>query len=209
MKSISTFWYGNETYEVLASSTDREISSFVSMKSGDVGQEWTEISVELPAGTRYFAIKCTSADKYVMALDDITYIPGSGLYDEFDFVGYNVYKNGAKVNETVIKEESYSCAGNLEAEYAVTALYTTGESRFAKLNGADAVSGVSGDGISVSGGKGVINVRGAEGQSVAVIAADGRIVAQTLKAEADLTFDLPSGIYVVNAGGKTEKVIVY
>ena len=209
MKSISTFWYGNETYEVLASSTDREISSFVSMKSGDVGQEWTEISVELPAGTRYFAIKCTSADKYVMALDDITYIPGSGLFDEFDFVGYNIYKNVVKVNETVINEESYSCAGNLEAEYAVTALYTTGESRFAKLNGADAVSGVYGDGISVSGGKGVINVRGAEGQSVAVIAADGRIVAQTLKAEADLTFDLPSGIYVVNAGGKTEKVIVY
>lgn len=76
-----TFWertlsstYGNEEYEVLASTTDNNPSSFTSVKTfNDATLEWTERSAVLPAGTKYFAIRHYSNNIFGVLIDDITY----------------------------------------------------------------------------------------------------------------------------------------
>ncbi len=51
--------------------------------------EWQEVTVDLPEGTKYFAIRHTSPDIWGMMLDDITY-QGMGA----DLASYNVYFQG-------------------------------------------------------------------------------------------------------------------
>ena len=76
-----TFWertlsstYGDELYEVLASTTDNNPSSFTSVKTfNDATLEWTERSAVLPAGTKYFAIRHYSDNVFGVLIDDITY----------------------------------------------------------------------------------------------------------------------------------------
>ena len=76
-----TFWertlsgtYGNELYEVLASTTDNNPSSFTSVKTfADATLDWTERSAVLPAGTKYFAIRHYSDNVFGVLIDDITY----------------------------------------------------------------------------------------------------------------------------------------
>ena len=76
-----TFWertlsstYGDELYEVLASTTDNNPSSFTSVKTfNDATLEWTERSAVLPAGTKYFAIRHYSNNIFGVLIDDITY----------------------------------------------------------------------------------------------------------------------------------------
>lgn len=65
--------YGNESFEVLASSTGKETADFVLVKAVEsVPGEWTKYDAELPAGTSYMAIRCTSNDIFALAIDDIT-----------------------------------------------------------------------------------------------------------------------------------------
>ena len=76
-----TFWertlsttYGNELYEVLASTTDNNPSSFTPVKTfEDATLTWTERSATLPAGTKYFAIRHYSNNVFGVLIDDITY----------------------------------------------------------------------------------------------------------------------------------------
>jgi hypothetical protein len=92
-----TFWervitsaYGNETYEVLVSSTDNNPSSFTSLQTfGDQALTWTQRSADLPDGTKYFAIRHTSNNIFGLLIDDITYeVAGEQP------VSYNVYLDG-------------------------------------------------------------------------------------------------------------------
>ena len=92
-----TFWervitaaYGDETYEVLASSTDNNPSSFSLVASfNDQALDWTQRTADLPAGTKYFAIRHTSNDIFGLLIDDITYEIAAEQP-----VSYNVYLDG-------------------------------------------------------------------------------------------------------------------
>ena len=77
VKSVSTK-YGPEKYEVLISSTDNTAPN----NFGIVGSaheiestEWHEVSVTLPAGAKYFAIRHISYDIFGLMIDDVTYEP--------------------------------------------------------------------------------------------------------------------------------------
>ncbi len=206
-KSINTFWYGNETYEVLASSTGKELSDFKVVTSGEVDMEWTGIRVKLPAGTKYFAIKCTSEDKYIMCLDDITYIPGVDMPDDFSLVGYNVYRDGKKVNDKVLDTTAFSCEASLNETFAATAVYTTGESRFSNLY-TTSVGSVAEElpaEVAVE-GKDIV-VRGAEGLEVSIVAADGVTLYNGVPSST-LVCKAASGVHAVRVDGKAVKVIV-
>ena len=73
--------YTPETFEVLYSTTDIDRTDFAnSVSSFTVAQSlssstttWTEYSVDLPEGAKYFAIRHTSNDKYGLMVDDVTY----------------------------------------------------------------------------------------------------------------------------------------
>ena len=65
---------GYESYEVMASSTDNEVSSFTRVQNfNSTATSWTKRSVTLPAGTKYFAIHHYSMDVFGVLIDDITY----------------------------------------------------------------------------------------------------------------------------------------
>ena len=87
---VITSAYGDETYQVLASSTDNNPASFelvTTINSSEL--DWVERSVNLPANTKYFAIRHTSYDIFGLLIDDITYeIAGEQP------VSYNVYLDG-------------------------------------------------------------------------------------------------------------------
>lgn len=65
---------GYESYEVMASTTDNEVSSFTRVQNfNSTATSWTQRSVTLPAGTKYFAIHHYTQNVFGVLIDDITY----------------------------------------------------------------------------------------------------------------------------------------
>ncbi len=93
-----------ETFEVLASSTNDETTSFdvVSSETADgtvalsTGPNWKQISVDLPEGTKYFAIHQNTSDSFLFGIDDITFELGVDGVNE-KVIGYNIYRDGELV----------------------------------------------------------------------------------------------------------------
>ena len=67
--------YGDELYEVRVSTTDNDPASFTTIvkQFADVNTEWTLQSADLPAGSKYFAIRHYSQDRFGVLIDDLTY----------------------------------------------------------------------------------------------------------------------------------------
>ncbi len=168
--------YGTETFEVLISSKTNDIANFT--KVGDTYTQgngvWTQISVEVPEGTTYFAIhQNTNKDEaLIFMIDDASYTANSAP------IAYNVYRNGVLIG--TVEEVTYNDATpGTEAEYQVTAVYPNDiESTPVK---ASLVSGVS-----------IIEAAGAQNFNVYTI--DGR---QLLNNAKNLN-SLAPGIYIVN-----------
>ena len=123
--------FGLENFEVLYSSTDKSADSF--QRIGDVREapqaEWTEVSVELPEGAKYFAIRCVSNDKFMFMLDDITYI-GAKNYDATP-LAYNIYRDGEVVAKVDGSQTGFTDVERIPAgdhSYFVTVIYAQGES---------------------------------------------------------------------------------
>ncbi|MCF0218954.1 MAG: hypothetical protein HUK14_04155 [Muribaculaceae bacterium] len=128
--------YGPETFEILASSTDRKVKNFT--KVAEFSQTelgWKSFSVDLPEGTKYFAIHYTTNCAFGMFFDDIIYtVNGS------DPTGYNIYVDQNFVAKVGGEASSYTYnpaqlaalakAPAMEKHTAsVTALYGGRESR--------------------------------------------------------------------------------
>lgn len=150
-RSYST-QYGLESFNVLCSTTELEVDSFAII-SGDrdikAPLKWTEYKYDLPEGAKYFAIRCHSDFIYMFFVDDITYIPA---YEEgtFDIVGYNVYRDGVKLNDEPLAEPTYVDAGldeNTEYAYAVSAVYAKGESQPVAAGSVTGIESVGAEGV--------------------------------------------------------------
>ncbi len=121
--------YGAETYEVLASSTDAQPASFTKVAEGSIdATEWTEVTAQLPADTKFFAIRHTSTDVFGLMVDDITYLGGASAAESF-----NIYVNGEKIanvagdkTEYIVTPDKFAAG---EQEFAVSAVYASGESK--------------------------------------------------------------------------------
>ena len=121
--------YGAETYEVLASSTDAQPASFTKVAEGSIDvTEWTEVTAQLPAGTKFFAIRHTSTDVFGLMVDDITYLGGAS-----EAIGFNIYINGEKIANVAGDKTEYLISPDKfvagEQEFAVSAVYANGESK--------------------------------------------------------------------------------
>ncbi len=124
-----TIDYGNETFEVYASDKTADLSDFrLVMVETEVGEDFEKFYVTLPAGTKYFAIRCTSNDRYFFTLDDIRYTaPGEPA--PLIIKGYNVYRNGEKLNTELLSTPGYTAAREREGDdFFVTTVYDKGES---------------------------------------------------------------------------------
>lgn len=219
-KQTISFWvrtisgnYPNETYEVMASSTGKDIADFVKIDGGEAPLDWTEVQTTLPEGTKYFAIRCTSEDCYLMVLDDVTYTPGTGLPDELSLIGYNVYRDGTKITSTPVAGTTYAdnTAGDNGHYYAVTAVYGTGESRFSNVVSVGDVSGidaVAASGVSVVARHNAIVIGKAEGRDIVVSSVAGGVVYAGKATTATVTVPVAAGLYIVKVGNAAKKITV-
>ena len=94
-----------------------------------VPSKWTQYTFDLPEGTSHFAIRCVSEDAYYFTVDDVTYT--SDEYSVVGLVGYNLYRDGVKVNDEPIEALDITELNDLSAatDYDLTAVYLRGESR--------------------------------------------------------------------------------
>ncbi|QUB70927.1 choice-of-anchor J domain-containing protein [Prevotella multiformis] len=136
-KQTVKFWaktvsgtYGSEEYEVLYSASGKDVADFQLIKSKtEAPAEWTETAVELPAGARYFAIRCVSNNHTMFVLDDISYEAPA-----MTPVGYKVYKNGECVATLDATKTTYTDGdGKADDSYFVTVLYADGESKASNI----------------------------------------------------------------------------
>ena len=188
------FWMSNlnesgkenaHTFDVLVSTTGKDRADFV--KVGETltqsSGEWTEFSVELPEGAKYFAINNFSDDtnSFGLFIDDITYEKGAPTV-----TGFNVYRDGEKLQSVASGVKTFvdekAPAG--EHTYSVTALYAEGESAPTSATIATAIGEVEADGA----------------QTYTVFSVDGRFVGKGVKS---LKLLRP-GVYIVN----DKKVVV-
>lgn len=175
-----TFWVKNyndgqtiheENFSVLYSTTDDKRESFVklgetySITSG----AWEQIKVELPAGTKYFAINHNTPtwnNPFFFMIDDITYSCGAG-----EVKGYNIYRDGQLIGNVEANVRSFIDKQILQDAdkhlYGVTAVYAAEESEAALTHTVTGINGLtlggsafdvySPDGIRVA--KGVKNLK--------------------------------------------------
>lgn len=183
-----SFWVNNvrgnknttETFDVLTSSTDNQPASF--NKIGSYEQEsgtWKEVTVKLPAGTRYFAIRHTTPAKqaFIFMIDDVTFEASNGP------ASYNVYREGSLLASTIqtsFIDENLSTGAT--HNYKVTAVYPDGSES---------------EPISITATTDIRNVIGNDDQPHSIYTIDGKFVHKGLY---NLN-SLPKGIYIVN--GKT------
>lgn len=120
--SEATTQYGNETFEILVSSTDNEITSFTKLDDDAVQiDEWTKFSYNLPEGTKYFAIRHTGNDIFAMFVDDIEFTVGGGSIESYNvYVDEKLYGN---TEETNIDVKDLAEGGH---KVSVTILYAGG-----------------------------------------------------------------------------------
>ncbi len=200
-----------ESFRVMVSSSDKEIASFTQLDAKtDISGTWTEYSFTLPAGTKYFAIRCVSFDRMMMLIDDVTYQPASG--ESLVLAGYNVYRDGVKINSAPVNTTEYldrtAVKGN--HRYRVTAVYNAGESRPTNEvsvvhTGVDALDAPQ---IAISSTDNGILISNASGKHAEIADIAGKVIfAGNLKA--DYTFITTGrGIYIVRIEGKAIKLIV-
>lgn len=204
--------YGLESMEILASSTGRAVENFTPVATvAEVPGEWTRLTCDLPEGTRHFAIRCTSDDKYALCIDDISMVTAAAAGVGLELLGYHVYCDGDRLNTAIHTGESYTHAGvpaGKSVEYNVTAVYNMGESApsetvlFAFSGLGDAA--VCAPSIAVEGRD--IVVSGADADAVCMICgADGRTV---YTGRGDVRRTVAPGVYVVRCGVSAVKVYV-
>lgn len=120
-----------EDIEVLYSTGSTAPSDFISVaKYEKIPCEYKAYSAELPDGAKRFAIRNNNKDRFMLMVDDVTYIP-VGEPAAFTINGYNVYRDGKKINDAPVEECEYfdnDIDGNNHTYY-VSVLYSAGESQ--------------------------------------------------------------------------------
>ena len=210
-----------ESFRVLYSTTDKLPDSFIEVDAvknypadGVVPEEWTEFKATLPAGAKYFAINHDAYDTYGLMVDDIAFEAAGTMPADATIVGYNVFRNGVKVNEQPVAETGYAdaVAETGTYKYCVSTVYSCGESKACApieivVDDVSAADVVAAQHITIVAGKGTIEVRGAQGQLLTVANAAGALCHSAIAAD-NSRISLPAGIYLVEVGRKVAKVIV-
>ena len=151
-------------------------------------------------GARRFAIRgCSYAPMGTsqIFIDNVSFYPTTGAPQDLTLKGYNIYCGNTLINAAPVESLSFAelpAAGDTDKEYAVSAVYTTGESRAVKAVTGTGVDSSLAGAVKVAGGKGVISLSGMSGQSYSIVSASGMAVAA---GEGNGHVDIPAaqGVY--------------
>ena len=198
-----------EKFDLMISSRTAATEDFELLTTyTDVPYLWHRYDIDLPDGTKYFAIRCTSYNEFMLHVDDVEYIPCEP--EPFILQGYAVYRDGTKIADISPAGTAFidKTAGG-SREYCVTAVYNHGESGPSNrvMFGDSGVSGVNADNIIVRVSGCDIIVEGAQGLPVSIIRADG-VTAFCFRGSGRDVRTVSQGAYLVKAGPDIVKVIV-
>lgn len=143
---------GPETFDVYYSEDDTNTNSFIKINkdSYEATCNWTEFSVDVPEGAKYFAIVHTSTSELSsygyecnrLNVDDVTYKAG-GLR----VMGYNVYRDGVLAKKLDSKTTTWNDEKATEDGgthyYNVITVYANGESDASNTAGVGNWTGVN------------------------------------------------------------------
>lgn len=185
------------------------IQTIFPVPSTEIGEEWTKFEVDVPEGATNVAFHSCATGAFMLQLDDVSYEVAS-LTSNLSLVGYDVYRDGVKVNTEAVGETEYLDATATDGAhvYNVVVNYNKGISPVSnscevQVNGLNEVAA----GVSVKAVDGAIVITGAEGEEVAVSAVNGMAVYAGV-AEATTTVAVSNGVYLVKVGTVVVKVIV-
>lgn len=142
-----TFWFktlnimnGTVSFKVAYSTTDSLYDSFTHVVADSVTAltDWTPVSIELPAGAKYFAINHLTpvGINQMLMIDDITYTTGTGTVLE-----YHVYRDGEYI--ATVSEPQFTDSEGGDHSYNVTAVYNSGESGMSNTAKTSTDTGIS------------------------------------------------------------------
>ncbi len=205
---------GSDAINVLVSKTGNNPSDFYKLNGATpikLSAGWQLLHFALPEGSRYFAIQNVGDNGTGIMIDDIMYhgYPTTAFIPD----GYNVYRDGKKLNDEPLTERKYTdfdiASGN-SYRYSIAPVFGNREGRMSDylLIEASGIGTTSVDsGIEIATAPGAIIVTGACGRRISVCAVDGRLVA-SVAAEATERIEVAPGVYIVNAGETTSKIVV-
>ncbi|NPD91277.1 CARDB domain-containing protein [Xylanibacter muris] len=201
-----------EKIEILYSTGSTNTADFISVKTAEVvPAEWTEYTAELPAGAKYFAIRSCAVSSFMLMIDDVTY-ETSSVPTDLAIVGYNIYRDGVKLNANPVEEAKYNDTDVTEGEhqYAVTVVYDKGESKISDIitvSVANGINGIAANAANISVSKQTITVTNAEGENVSVHTMDGKTVYNAEGATVT-NIRVENGVYIVKVGKNVVKTVV-
>lgn len=201
-----------EEIEMYYSTGSTDPADFVKVSDlKPVPGDWTEVTFDVPAGAKYFAVRSCATDSFMLMLDDFTFeVEGNSA--DLSIVGYDVYRDGVKITAEPTAETEYTDTDVPAGEhtYVVVTVYTNGTSapsNKVELTTTGLTDVLGGEAISVRAGKGTITVTGAEGKLVTIVAADGKLI-HNGAAASTVNVNVAAGIYVVKADKTIVKVAV-
>ncbi|MDE5877333.1 MAG: choice-of-anchor J domain-containing protein [Muribaculaceae bacterium] len=124
---------GREMFEVYYSTTAPAVEAMQRLDDIDwrtIPGGWNEFKFTVPDGAKYFAVRCVSHSRVAMHIDDFTY-ESAAIPLEVVFVGYNIYRDGVKLNDVPVTSESFldtTPKAEGEMNYTVRVVYDRGES---------------------------------------------------------------------------------
>ena len=217
-----SFWYrvpnegsDPQVFELMYSTTDQSPENFVVLDRDSVWgtTDWVQFLFTLPSDAKYFAVRNCSYGAYTVAfLDDIEYTPAFSSTTKLNLVGYNVYRENQLIAEKVTDTKYVDQIGANDApyEYAVTAVYDNGESRYSNIYTSDENTGVVNvnrdNKVSIYAAERSIHITGADGKVVITTVGGQQVFAAATRAH--LTVNVAPGVYVVKVGNVVRKVNV-
>lgn len=204
-----------ETFEILASTSGTEPEDFTLVcRNENVPAQWTRYEAYLPAGTKHFAIRCISYDKYMLFVDDVEFVAAGNTPRPLTVSGYNIWRDGVNVDKAPASATGWTDA-TAEPDklyrYAVTTLYNNEETSSSDDVTVDTsslgIGNATAGNIAITTTPGRIIVTGAEGVELTLTTTDGKTL-QQLTGEPATTLRVVSGIYILRCGQTTHKVAV-
>lgn len=217
---VVSFWvrslsstYGTETFQLLGSLGGTEPYEFEVLRQVErLPATWTKYTCRLKEGTRHFAIRNISQEAHGLLVDEITFVPGRHPAENYDILGYNVFRDGEKLNENILTDLHYTDNDLPEVgnpSYAVSVVYDRGESPVSiyiepVASGLTSVEDLGAEALSVNGG---ILINSPVSSDFMIHNIEGICVYQGNVTDS-VTVPLREGLYIVTARGFTRKVIV-
>lgn len=220
---VSTNWNAHENFYVYASATgdSREDFGQTPVYTGrTLSNNWQKVTVDLPEGTKHFAIVAKAEDTsalMMLMIDDVVY-EGMPANANLELKGYRLYRDRESIAEDPLQGLIHT---DTEAEvgghlYRVTALYDGIESApteevYVFSRGGAPESGIESielDGVVVSTEPGLIKIE-AEGEAaVRLYDYSGRAIFDGTADHGTLVIPVRTGAYVLSINDTSMRIMV-